>query len=74
MDLGVYINIIKKNCKICKKVLDFFLIVLFNIYIFLKDTRLKWGCSSAGLERLPVTQEVEGSSPFTPATYSLNRV
>ena len=27
-----------------------------------------WGCSSVGLERLPVTQEVEGSSPFTPAT------
>ena len=25
------------------------------------------GCSSAGLERLPVTQKVEGSSPFNPA-------
>ena len=25
------------------------------------------GVSSAGLERLPVTQKVEGSSPFTPA-------
>ena len=27
-----------------------------------------WGCSSVGLERLPVTQEVAGSSPVTPAT------
>lgn len=28
----------------------------------------RWGCSSVWLERLPVTQKVEGSSPFTPAT------
>ena len=27
------------------------------------------GCSSAGLERLPVTQKVEGSSPFNPANF-----
>ncbi len=27
-----------------------------------------WGVSSAGLERLPVTQKVEGSSPLHPAT------
>ncbi len=27
-----------------------------------------WGCSSAGLERLPVTQKVAGSSPVNPAT------
>ncbi len=26
-----------------------------------------WGCSSAWLERLPVTQEAAGSSPVTPA-------
>lgn len=26
-----------------------------------------WGCSSAGLEYLPVTQRVAGSSPVTPA-------
>ena len=29
---------------------------------------LLWGVSSAGLERLPVTQKVEGSSPLHPAT------
>ena len=28
---------------------------------------LLWGVSSAGLERLPVTQKVEGSSPLHPA-------
>ena len=28
---------------------------------------LPWGVSSAGLERLPVTQKVEGSSPLHPA-------
>lgn len=28
---------------------------------------LHWGVSSAGLERLPVTQKVEGSSPLHPA-------
>ena len=27
------------------------------------------GVSSAGLERLPVTQKVEGSSPLHPASY-----
>ena len=27
----------------------------------------RWGCSSAGLERLPVTQKVAGSSPVNPA-------
>ena len=27
-----------------------------------------WGCSSAGLERLPVTQKVAGSSPVNPAS------
>ena len=27
-----------------------------------------WGCSSVGLERLPVTQEVASSSLVTPAT------
>ncbi len=27
-----------------------------------------WGCSSAWLERLPVTQEAAGSSPVTPAS------
>ena len=26
-----------------------------------------WGCSSVWLERFPVTEEAEGSSPFTPA-------
>ena len=30
---------------------------------------LHWGVSSAGLERLPVTQKVEGSSPLHPASY-----
>ena len=28
----------------------------------------RWGVSSAGLERLPVTQKVEGSSPLHPAS------
>ena len=28
-----------------------------------------WGCSSAGLERLPVTQKVAGSSPVNPASF-----
>ena len=32
---------------------------------------LLWGVSSAGLERLPVTQKVEGSSPLHPATIFL---
>ena len=31
-------------------------------------TAHQWGCSSVWLERLPVTQEVAGSSPVTPAT------
>ena len=30
------------------------------------------GCSSVWLERLPVTQEVAGSSPVTPAIYVNN--
>ncbi len=33
---------------------------------------LLWGRSSVWLERLPVTQEVEGSSPFGPATIPKN--
>ncbi len=32
------------------------------------------GVSSAGLERLPVTQKVEGSSPLHPATFILRLV
>ena len=31
------------------------------------------GVSSAGLERLPVTQKVEGSSPLHPATFSFRQ-
>ena len=31
-----------------------------------------WGCSSAWLERLPVTQEAAGSSPVTPAKINVN--
>ncbi len=45
-------------------------IVPFFLYIFggfLTVFNRFWGRSSAWLERLPVTQEVEGSSPFGPA-------
>ena len=34
---------------------------------FIISYALLWGVSSAGLERLPVTQKVEGSSPLHPA-------
>ena len=44
---------------IAKKYLHF----VFDWYNIL----LPWGVSSAGLERLPVTQKVEGSSPLHPA-------
>ena len=44
----------------CKKRLIFKLL-RYNIVLL-------WGVSSAGLERLPVTQKVEGSSPLHPAT------
>ena len=37
-------------------------------------TAHQWGCSSVWLERLPVTQEVAGSSPVTPATFGLRIV
>ena len=40
-----------------------YLIFRFVHYII----SLLWGVSSAGLERLPVTQKVEGSSPLHPA-------
>ena len=32
------------------------------------------GVSSAGLERLPVTQKVEGSSPLHPASFFYRRI
>ncbi len=42
----------------------------FRVLVHVLD-RFLWGCSSAGLERLPVTQKVAGSSPVTPATIFL---
>ena len=38
-----------------------------NFNLFGISYALLWGVSSAGLERLPVTQKVEGSSPLHPA-------
>ena len=40
----------------------------YNITGLCDNKEQFWGVSSAGLERLPVTQKVEGSSPLHPAT------
>lgn len=42
--------------------------------IYVKIRLCLWGCSSVWLERLPVTEEVEGSSPFSLATAYLHKI
>ena len=41
----------------------------YNITGLCENKEQFWGVSSAGLERLPVTQKVEGSSPLHPASF-----
>lgn len=56
-----------KNAKYLKKYLQF-VRGYYNITGLCDNKEQFWGVSSAGLERLPVTQKVEGSSPLHPAT------
>ena len=41
----------------------------FRIFVFEFPAQRGWGCSSTGSERCPVTAEVAGSSPVTPASF-----
>ena len=48
--------------------------IFIKKYLILLEKNYKialrhWACSSAGLERLPVTQKVAGSSPVNPASF-----
>ncbi len=62
-------GIFKQNVRYCGRNGEFNLIKKYLIFEKIKYNMCiaLRGCSSAGLERLPVTQKVEGSSPFNPA-------